>query len=228
MLSRTCRRAGWHALAAAALFAWLPAHAGSFEDFFSAVRRNDGRAITSLVARGFDPNTVNEKGQSGLMLALGDASAEAARALVNSPGINVEVRNASDESPLMLAALKGQLELVKVLVAKDADINKTGWTPLHYAATGTTAEQPAIVAFLLENHAYIDAASPGDTTPLMMAAYYGKADTVALLLAEGADPFLRNNQKLSAIDMAKKADRKEIAEQIADTIRRRQPNRGQW
>ena len=30
------------------------------------------------------------------------------------------------------------------LVAKDADVNKTGWTPLHYAASGTGDQQPAM------------------------------------------------------------------------------------
>ncbi len=40
--------------------------------------------------------------------------------------IDVEPRNKADESPLMLAALDGQLELVKQLVALGADVNKTG------------------------------------------------------------------------------------------------------
>ena len=39
------------------------AHAGSFEDFFSAIQRDDARALTALLQRGFDPNTRDAKGQ---------------------------------------------------------------------------------------------------------------------------------------------------------------------
>jgi len=38
---------------------------------------------------------------------------------------------------------------------------------------------------LLDEHAYIDAASPNGTTPLMMAAHYGTPSAVKLLLEAG-------------------------------------------
>jgi hypothetical protein len=81
---------------------------------------------------------------------------------------------------------------------------------------------------LLENHAYIDAASPNGTTPLMMAAQYGTSDAVQLLLDEGADPSLKNQLGLTASDFALRVSRKETAETIAAAVRRRQPNRGKW
>ena len=71
---------------------------------------------------------------------------------------------------------------------RDADVNKTGWAPLHYAASGGTEQHLRIAALLLENHAYIDAASPNGTIALMMAAQYGSAEMVKLLLDERADP----------------------------------------
>ena len=39
-------------------------------------------------------------------------------------------------------------------------MSKARMDPLHYAATGTQPQQPAIIALLLENYAFIDAASP--------------------------------------------------------------------
>ena len=42
------------------------AQAGSYEDFFTAIRRDDGAAISALLRRGFDPNTRDPKGQVGL------------------------------------------------------------------------------------------------------------------------------------------------------------------
>lgn len=215
-------------LALALVAASAVAPAGSYDDFFTAIRRDDGAAIAALLRRGFDPNTRDPKGQVGLTLALQLDSRKAFDALMGARQLDVEARNAQDESPLMLAAIKGHVEVVKALIARDADVNKPGWTALHYAASGTTPEHARIIALLLENHAYIDAASPNGTTPLMMAAQYGTSDAVQLLLDEGADPSLKNQLGLSATDFALRVSRKETAETIAAAIRRRQPNRGKW
>ena len=202
--------------------------AGAYEDFFVAVLRDDDAAIAALLRRGFDPNTRDPKWQVGLTIALQNGSSKAFAALLASSQVNVEARNAQDESPLMMAALKGNLEAVKALLARDADVNKTGWAPLHYAASAGSRQHVAIIALLLENHAYIDATSPNGTTPLMMAAQYGSNEAVQLLLDEGADPTLKNQLGLSAVDFATRVSRTESAEKIAAAIRRRQPNRGRW
>ena len=191
------------------------------------MRRDDGDAITALLRRGFDPNTRDADGQVALTLALQLDALRAVQALLKSPKLQVEARNAHDESALMLAAIKGHQELAKTLIARDADVNKTGWTPLHYAASGVQARQPAMVALLLEQHAYIDATSPNGSTPLMMAAMYGNTSTLKLLLDEGADPTLKNQLGLTAVDFAQRADRKEMVELIGAAIRARQP-KGKW
>ncbi|MGH8819754.1 MAG: ankyrin repeat domain-containing protein [Rhodoferax sp.] len=198
--------------------------AGSFEDFFSAIRENDASAINALVARGFDPNTRDPKGRIGLVMALKEPALRAAQALLEAPKIDVNALNPQGESPLMIASLKGQFDIAKELVDKGADVNKTGWTPLHYAATGGHAE---IISLLLDHYAYIDAASPNGTTPLMMAAYYGTPQAVKLLLDQGADPLLKNQQGLSAIDFANRAGRQDAADLIAAAARAKEP-KGKW
>lgn len=199
-------------------------YAGSYEDFFVAVKRDDGKAITALLNRGFDPNTPDPQGVPGLLIAVREPALNAADALVAWPKTNVEVRTPQDESPLMLAALRGHTELARKLVARGADVNKTGWTPLHYAATSGHLE---IMKLLIEKHAYIDAESPNKTTPLMMAAHYGTPAAVKLLLEEGADPGLKNQLGLTAIDFAHRANRKDAAELIASFVRSKQP-KGKW
>ena len=216
----TRRRPLLHALLALPLLAGCAAHAGAFDDFFSAIRRDDDGAMRDLLARGVDPNTVDDKGSCGLLLAISKGSNKVAQVLVNAPGIKVALRNDHDESPLMMAAIKGQVDLAKILIDKDADVNKPGWTPLHYAASKGSVP---MIELLLDNDAYIDAESPNHSTPLMMAAMYGSEDAVRTLLDAGADPTLKNELGLSAIDFAKRAERPAVAELIAAAVRSRAP-----
>ncbi len=201
------------------------AHAGSYDDFFTAIQRDNGRAIQALVQRGFDPNTIDPQARHGLTMALAESALNAAEALLAAPGIDVNFLNAEDESPLMFAALNGHLALAQKLINKEADVNKTGWTPLHYAATKGHVE---IMRLLLEYNAFVDAESPNGTTPLMMAVHYGTRESAELLLKEGADPTLKNKLGLTAADFALRASRKDMADLIAAAIRQRQPNRGRW
>ncbi|AOF85240.1 ankyrin repeat family protein [Hydrogenophaga sp. RAC07] len=201
--------------------------ADSFDDFFSAVKRDDVRTVRQLVQRGFDLNTRNEAGEHALFLALRDDAPEVSSFLIGQDTVQIEARTVQDESPLMMAALKGRLGVAKRLIERKAEVNKPGWTPLHYAATNADAQSVSMVRLLLEHHAYIDAESPNGSTPLMMAAHYGHPTVVKLLLEEGADPMLKNQQGLSAIDFANRAQRAESAEIIASFVRARQP-KGRW
>jgi uncharacterized protein len=200
------------------------AHAGSYEDFFQAIKQDDGRRITELLKRGFDPNALDPARTHGLFIAVKEGSLKAAEALIAWPKTNVEWRSPKDESPLMMASLKGQKEIVRKLIARDAHVNKTGWTPLHYAATGGHVE---VIQILLDEYAYIDAESPNKSTPLMMAAKYGTPAAVKLLLEAGADARLRNELGLSAIEFAQQGNRRDSAEMIAAAIRAAQP-KGKW
>jgi uncharacterized protein len=198
--------------------------AGSYEDFFTAIKRDDPQTIQNLLQRGFDPNTRDPGGQHALYLALREPALKVAKALIDWPKTDLNAANSANETPLMIAVLKGHTELVKVMLDKEADVNKTGWTPLHYAATSGNIE---LINMLLEKHAYIDAESPNGTTPLMMAAQYGTPSAVKLLLEEGADPLLKNQLNLSAIDFAQRAQRPDSADLIAAFVRAKQP-KGKW
>ncbi len=201
--------------------------ANSFERFFTAIQRDDADTLQGLAARGFDLNTVNPQGEHPLFLALKAEAWRVAAFLVSRPEVRVETRSATGETPLMIAALKGRIELARRLIERGAEVNKPGWTPLHYAATFPGPVAPDMTRLMLEHHAYIDAESPNGSTPLMMAAQYGNTTVVKLLLEEGADPLLRNQLGLTAIDFAQRANRAEAAEIIAAFVRARQP-RGTW
>lgn len=201
--------------------------ANSYDSFFVAVQRDNESVVIGLALREFDLNTRSPDGDHALIMALRQGSLKVAGFLLEQRTIDLDARNRHDENALMMAALKGHEAMVRRLIERGAQVNKTGWTPLHYAASTNHPQSVEIARLLLEHHAYIDAESPNGSTPLMMAAHYGLPALVDLLLQEGADPLLRNQQGLSAIDFARRAGRDRDVDAIALAVRKRQPT-GRW
>ncbi|MSQ57402.1 MAG: ankyrin repeat domain-containing protein [Limnohabitans sp.] len=190
-------------------------NASSFDDFFKAIEFDQPHAIEYLLKKGFDANTPNEQGQIGLHIAINKGFNKVAKVLIEWPKTQLSQINPDGESALMFAALNNNLDLAKLLIERGADVNKPGWTPLHYAAT---KGHNLMVRVLLENHAYIDSPSPNGTTPLMMAAQYGTPLMCKLLLEEGADPTIKNQKGLTAIEFAKLGEKKDSIPYIESFI----------
>lgn len=198
------------------IFGVSSALAGAYEAFFQAARADNAAVVQSLLSRGFDPNAVDETGQPALTIALRDGSRQVGEMLLAHPAIQVDQTNTSGETPLMMAALKGHIGMARQLIARGAAVNRKGWSPLHYAASGPDA---AVVQLLVDRGAEIDARSPNGSTPLMLAAQYGPEESVKLLLARSADVSLRNDLGLMAADFARRGGREQLAKQL-DGMRR--------
>ena len=214
------RRCFLSVMPAVALMGMLPpsARAGAYEDFFLAVAFDDVKGVKSLLARGLDPNIIEpERGDTGLILALREEAMRVFGVLLEAPNIDLEAKTRNGDNALMVACFKGNKKAVEDLLAKGAEVNRPGWTPLHYAAANGHNE---IVQILLDKSAYIDAESTNKTTPLMMAARGGHIRTVKLLLDEGADETLRNDLGMNAIDFAAKHDHRDIAGGLTSRLRK--------
>ena len=173
------------------------AGAGAYEEFFDAIQRDEGGKVQTLILRGINTNSADRKLGPAIVLAAREKAWSALKALLLSPATDVNVRNANGETALMYASLNGELEIARLLVSRGAQVNHPGWTPLHYAAS---AGQLSVVQWLLEQSAYIDAASENGTTPLMLAARQKHTTVAQALVKEGADPSLRNQAGLTAAD----------------------------
>ena len=193
------------------------AQAGAYEDFFIAINRDDDRGVTKLLERGFDPNSRDPKGQTGLILALRDESPRVAEALWKSPALDVNVQNASGETALMMAALRGNVGWMQRLLDRGAAAHKEGWSPIHYAATGPEVKA---VTLLLARGAPVEALSPDKDSPLMMAARYGAEASVDLLLARGASASAKNGRNLDALDLARVGGRDFLLERLQKSVKR--------
>jgi ankyrin repeat protein len=180
-------------------------------DFFRAVNVDNDGAVTRMLAAGLDPNQLDPRGQPALIVALQTQSLKVAKVLWDAKGIQIDIRNHAGETPLMMAALKAEVDAATALVAHGAAVQKDGWTPLHYAATGGSA---AIVRLLLSKGAALDARSPNGSTPLMMAARYGNEEAVDALLAAGADRTAKNDLGMDASAFAASAGREKLAARL--------------
>lgn len=123
----------------------------------------------------------------------------------------VNVAGPEGLTPLMLAAQRGQAELVATLLAAGAAVDATderGYTALFHACHDPETDRghPQVVAQLLAAGADKEARIGFGVRPLMYAAGNGEAAVVQVLLEAGADPLARNEVGRTALMMVKDRD----------------------
>ena len=113
---------------------------------------------------------------------------EVGNILRNHPHIDINGGDRCKSSSLHYAAEKGHLEVVKLLIKKEAIVNlRNMWdkTPLHSACNNGHLE---IVKFLVDSGARIEATSNKKRfTPMHLAAQYNHLTIVEYLVENGAD-----------------------------------------
>ena len=184
--------------------------------FFRAVQVDNVSAVKDMAGRTVNPNALNPVGgEPALVLAVREGAMRVFEALLAHPGIDLEAEAMNGNTALMMAAFKNNGRAAGALLAKGAQVNRAGWTPLHYAAAGGAED---IARLLIARKAKLDAPSPpasGAYTPLMMAAREAQPGMVRLLLEQGADPALTNTEGLTAAQIAERAGQTDIAAAIS-------------
>ncbi|XP_036191312.1 kinase D-interacting substrate of 220 kDa isoform X8 [Myotis myotis] len=101
---------------------------------------------------------------------------------------DVDERNECGQTPLMIAAEQGSLEIVKELIKNGANCNLEdldNWTALISASKEGHLH---VVEELLKCGGNLEHRDMGGWTALMWACYKGRTDVVELLLSHGANP----------------------------------------
>lgn len=107
-------------------------------------------------------------------------------------GADANYEDEKGRTPLYGAVSLGHLEIVKLLITADADVNhficndyfKSGWIALYCASE---RGDELIVELLLKNRANVNQANKYGETPLYIAAYKGHTEIVNLLLENDAN-----------------------------------------
>ncbi|XP_062389591.1 BRCA1-associated RING domain protein 1 [Sardina pilchardus] len=119
-------------------------------------------------------------------------------------------RNHKGETPLHLAAIKGDVEAVKRLLEQGADPNlkdNAGWTALHEASNHGHV---ALVEALILGGALLNTPGYQNDSPLHDAVRNGHAAVAKLLLEHGASQSVLNMFGLRALDCAETDDMRHI------------------
>ena len=180
--------------------------------FTKAVKSADLNFVAQMHGLGLNAEVRDELRNSLLTLAIRDGDGAFAMEMLELPEWRnphvIEQENQLGETPLMIAAIRGATDVAHRLLDLGAELNRQGWSALHYAATAGKVD---MIKLLIEYNAYVDAHSPNGTTALMMAARFNHRPAAAALLAFGADPTLRNEAGLTARDYALKNTNRDLA-----------------
>jgi len=142
-----------------------------------AVMSDNHEAVEPFI-RPNDLNVVNKQQRLPLHLA---RKAKIAALLIKAGAIGLNVGDENGDSPLTLAATRGDEEVVQFLIENGADIdfsNFDGETALHHAIIN---DDKAIVELLLRKGANVLLANTNDKTPEQLATDIGNKQIIELI-----------------------------------------------
>jgi len=188
----------------------LDPHSGYTPLMVAAINGNP-ESVKTLIDRGADIDYKEPiKGRTALICASKKGRASCVDMLLHK-GAAISVVDHNGMHPLMWAAKNGHIASCKILIGRGAGVNAfdvNDWTAIHYAAKYGHKE---VVDFLAHSGASIvlrEKLEEGKT-PLMLAAQYGRRETVLCLLERGANVnAITTRDELTALALAAKEGHK--------------------
>ena len=156
-------------------------------------------AVETLLDAGADPSPLQ---WTQLMKAVALGTADEVETLLSLDGIRLDERDCWERTPWLLAAVVGDIDKAKLILAAGADLEdreRGGSTALAINATRGNVE---MLSWLLDVGADVEAVENAENTVLMLAAQAGEADCVRLLLKADAVTNRKNEYGESTMSMA--------------------------
>jgi ankyrin repeat protein len=178
-----------------------------------AASQGDVKAVEMLLTYGAHVLAGDIENSSPLHYAARGNHLEVAELLIEA-GADVHQVNKYQITALYIAAHFGALDVVDYLIEEGADINEMDQykAPLMIcAAERNTVENVYTVELLHGLGAHLDKADIDGNTALHTTIYHGTLGTLIALVALKANPLLRNNDGLTAADLAERHGYHEVA-----------------
>ena len=184
----------------------------------NAVKGGHYPLVRKLLKKGANVDVVDIDGWSASMHAAWQNEPKMIRTMGAGYGANLDLKDKlTDSTALALATQKGKAVAVVALLdsgAKpDITMGDARYTALMVAAQ--VGMLPAAQA-LLQYEANVNAKNAGGVTPLMIATANNKPKLVALLIKSGADKTIKDDEGLTALDLAKARDLEDIISYLTD------------
>ena len=128
-------------------------------------------------------------------------------------GSSIEPRSVAGDTPLHLAALNHDLEMIQVLLEYSADVNcsnKFGSTPLEYASQNGHRNAARVARLLIERGADPNTRGYGGYTPLHEASVYGRIEIARLLIEHGANVEVKDDFGNTPLDVARRDEMRNL------------------
>jgi ankyrin repeat protein len=132
-------------------------------------------------------------------------------------GANIEARDRSGNTALLLAATTARSKLVKELIEMGANINHQNLIGSTAILQAASADRGKNVAILLEAGAEFNVRNNKGLTPITAAAFNGDEASFQLLLDNGANPDDMDNSQKTAIVYASAKGFVSIVRKLLDT-----------
>lgn len=115
---------------------------------------------------------------------------------------DLEVRGFNGNTPLLQAALEGEVRIVRRLLEAGADLYAVNSDFNGVIFNACYSDNPSVITLLAEAGADINDINEYGETPLMYAVSATKLKSVAALIALGVDTRIQNMDGFYAIDFA--------------------------
>lgn len=157
--------------------------------------------VCALLAAGADATLADWNGRTPLMRAAGEGRLTVVKCIISLVPENIEVRDANGMSALSWAVSHGHAAVVNALLESGAQVDTPAWAEIPLLTKAVCLDSRPIVMMLLNAGVNINLRDEQNgRTALHMATQFRHIRMFTLLLENGADPDLRDDDGRTAID----------------------------